>query len=68
MQSIDLIETFLYRTSKFIVSKKEEINCNNTIQKIIKFNDNGRKTGLKNFNDSKTFIENSNDMDDIYKL
>ena len=68
MQSIDLIETFLYRTSKGIVSKKEEINCNNTIQIIIKFNDNGRKTGLKNFNDSKTFIENSNDMDDIYKL
>ena len=68
MQSIDLIETFLYRTSKVIVSKKEEINCNNTIQKIIKFNNNGRKTGLKNFNDSKTFIENSNDMDDIYKL
>ena len=24
-------------------------------------------TGLKHFNDSKAFIENSNDMDDIYK-
>ena len=24
-------------------------------------------TGLKHFNDSKTFIEYSNDMDDIYK-
>ena len=24
-------------------------------------------TGLKDFNDSKAFIEDSNDMDDIYK-
>ena len=24
-------------------------------------------TGFKHFNDSKTFIEHSNDMDDIYK-
>ena len=68
MQSIDLIETFLYRTNKVIVSKKEEINCNNTIQKTIKFNDNGREIDLKNFNDSKAFIEYSNGMDDIYKL
>ena len=26
-----------------------------------------KSTGLKHFNDSKAFIENSNDMDDIYK-
>ena len=27
----------------------------------------GESTGLKHFNDSKAFIEYSNDMDDIYK-
>ena len=30
-------------------------------------NDKGESTGLKYFNDSKVFIEYSNDMDDIYK-
>ena len=29
MQSIDLIETCAYETSKDLVSKKEEIKCNN---------------------------------------
>ena len=28
---------------------------------------NRESTGLKHFNDSKAFIEYSNDMDDIYK-
>ena len=29
MQSIDLIETYAYGTSKDLVSEKEEIKCNN---------------------------------------
>ena len=29
--------------------------------------DEGESTGLKHFDDSKAFIEYSNDMDDIYK-
>ena len=29
MQSIDLIETYAYGRSKGLVSKKEEIKCNN---------------------------------------
>ena len=31
------------------------------------FIDKTQNTGLKHFNDSKAFIEYSNDMDDIYK-
>ena len=31
------------------------------------FIDKTENTGLKHFNDSKAFIEYSNDMDDIYK-
>ena len=33
MQSIDLIETNVYKTSKDIVSEKEENKCNNIIIK-----------------------------------
>ena len=33
MQSIDLIETYAYGTSKYLVSKKEEIKCNNIIKR-----------------------------------
>ena len=29
MQSVDLIETHAYGTSKHLVSEKEEIKCNN---------------------------------------
>ena len=29
MHSIDLIETYAYRTIKDLVSKREEIKCNN---------------------------------------
>ena len=32
MQSIDLIETYPYGTSKDLVSEKEEIKCNNVIK------------------------------------
>ena len=32
VQSIDLTETYAYGTSKDLVSKKEEIKCNNTIK------------------------------------
>ena len=32
MQSIDLIETYAYRTNKDIVSGKEVIQCNNLIK------------------------------------
>ena len=31
MQSIDLIKTYAYGTSKDLVSEKEMIKCNNTI-------------------------------------
>ena len=33
MQSIDSVETYSYRTSKDLVSKKEEIKCNNIIKR-----------------------------------
>ena len=33
MQSIDLIETYTHRTSKDLVSEKEEIECNNTLKR-----------------------------------
>ena len=32
MQSIDLIETYAYGTSKNLVSDKEEIKCSNIIK------------------------------------
>ena len=32
IQSIDLIETYAYGTSKGLVSKKQEIKCNNIIK------------------------------------
>ena len=32
MQSIDLIETYAYGTSKDLVIEKEEITCNNIIK------------------------------------
>ena len=36
IQSIDLIETYTYRTSKDLVSEKEEIKCNNIIKQYKK--------------------------------
>ena len=33
MQSIDLIETYTYGTSKNLVSEKKEIKCNNIIKR-----------------------------------
>ena len=36
MQSIDLIETYAYGTSKYLVSEKEEIKCNNIIKRYRK--------------------------------
>ena len=33
MQSIDLIKTYAYGTSKDLVSNKEEIKCNNIIKR-----------------------------------
>ena len=33
MQSIDLIETYAYGTTKDLVSDKEEIKCNNIIKR-----------------------------------
>ena len=32
MEYIDLIETYAYGTSKYLVSEKEEIKCNNIIK------------------------------------
>ena len=37
MQSIDSIETYAYRTSKDLVSEKEEIKCNNIINRYKKW-------------------------------
>ena len=34
MQSIDSIETYAYRTSKDLVSEKEESKCNNIMKKL----------------------------------
>ena len=36
MQSIDLIETYAYGTSKDLVSDREEIKCNNIIKRYKK--------------------------------
>ena len=60
MQSTDSIETSIETSSKDLV-KKKEIICNNTIKQL--------KNELKNkhFNDSKAFLEYSNDMDDMFK-
>ena len=33
MQSIDLIETYAYETSKVLLSEKELIKCNNIIKR-----------------------------------
>ena len=33
MQSIDLIETYAYGTSKDLFTEKEEIKCNNIIKR-----------------------------------
>ena len=33
IQSIDFIETYVYRTSKDLVSGKEEVKCNNIIKR-----------------------------------
>ena len=37
MQSIDSIETYAYGTSKYLVSDKEEIKCNNIIKRYKKW-------------------------------
>ena len=37
MQSIDSIETYAYGTSKDLVSKKEDIKCNNIIKQYKKY-------------------------------
>ena len=41
MQSIDSMETYAYGMSKYLVSEKEEIKCNNIINdtKMITFDD-----------------------------
>ena len=36
MQSVDLIETYAYGTSKDLVSDKEEFKCNNIIKRYKK--------------------------------
>ena len=37
MESIDLIETYAYGTSKDLISEKEEILCNNIIKEFKKW-------------------------------
>ena len=34
MQSIDSIETYIYGTSKDLISEKEEIKCDNIIKRF----------------------------------
>ena len=36
MQPIDSIETYAYEASKYVVSEKEEIKCNNIIKQYKK--------------------------------
>ena len=36
MQTINLIETYTYGTSKYLVSEKEEIKCSNIIERYKK--------------------------------
>ena len=36
MQSIDLVETYVYGTSKDLVSENEEIKCSNIIKRYKK--------------------------------
>ena len=36
MQSIDVIEAYVYKTSKDLISDKEGINCNNIIKRYKK--------------------------------
>ena len=50
----DIDKIYLYATDPYEAKCKFSINKNES-------------TGLKHFNDSKAFIEYSNDMDDIYK-
>ena len=50
-----LIKNFLYAKDPYEAKYKFLINKNES-------------TGLKHFNDSKAFLEYSNDMDDIYKI
>ena len=48
MQSIELVETFVYGTSKDLVNEKEEIKCNNIIKPykkcMINFDDVTKKS------------------------
>ena len=37
MQSIDSIEKYAYGTSKYLVSKEEDIKCNNIIKRYKKW-------------------------------
>ena len=37
IESIDSIETYVYGTSKYLVSEKEEIKCNNIIRQYKMF-------------------------------
>ena len=36
MQSIDSMETYAYKTRKYLMCKKENINCNNKVKKCKK--------------------------------
>ena len=51
MQSIDSIEAYVYGASKNLVSKKEEISCNNIIKRYQKDNfDDVTKENMKEHN------------------
>ena len=52
IQSIDLIETYAYGTSKDLISEKKEIKCNNIItlyKKMMNFDDVGTKKNIPNW-------------------
>ena len=52
IQSIDLIETCAYGTSKDLISEKKEIKCNNIItlyKKMMNFDDVGTKKNIPNW-------------------
>ena len=51
IQSIDLIQTYVYETSKDLVYRKEKIKCNNVIKQYKKFNfDHTTKENIKEHN------------------
>ena len=74
MESIDLIDTYIIQTGYDMICQapdidKNYLNANDPYKAKYQFFINKREsTGLKHLNNSKAFIEYTNDLDDIYKI